>query len=180
MSPTDFAKFVEDQQPTAIEETIDWDAIREQWLADLRDLYTQLTGFLKEYIDSGKISVSHEPKTLTEGDLGTYPVDKLVLSIGRQRVTLDPQGTMLIGSKGRVDVHGASGDALLLLVGEDVRSSRDLHKVSLNFNGKVPEPSQTQPNRTWKWKIATRTPNLSFTELDASSFYRLLMEVANG
>jgi hypothetical protein len=40
----------------------------------------------------------------------------MILGIGRQEITLTPVGTLLFGSKGRVDVEGPAGRTRLVLV----------------------------------------------------------------
>jgi hypothetical protein len=117
------------------------------------------------------------------------------IRIGRQTVSLDPVGTLLIGSKGRVDAVGTAGRAPLLLVNAKVKRAADLIKVNVVrvdgiSNGghltPVPPAPPSSPKEpiSWMWKIMNRSPSirggLSFVELDKESFFSLLMEIANG
>ncbi len=62
--------------------------------------------YLRPYTESGAIRIERSRAQLTEEYLGTYEVDKLTFTIGQDKVVAKPIGTLLIGSRGRVDLSG--------------------------------------------------------------------------
>lgn len=118
MDSKDFDEFVKRQQDgtsvAAVE--IDWKKERDQWLAHLGRLYSKIESFLAKYVSSGQIRYEYRSIDLNEENIGSYTAKQMVLRIGRQEVDLVPIGTLLIGSKGRVDVRGPAGTAQILLV----------------------------------------------------------------
>jgi hypothetical protein len=184
MGSTAFAKFVEEQQTVDSEEAMDWNGELSDWRSNLDSFYARVLSFLKEFTDAGSITYSFSEIALTEENLGTYQVNKMNLHIGRQQVSLEPIGTLLMFCKGRVDVVGSAGRAQILLVNEKAKSPGDLIKVTVTISGpgKVPLPPPPQPKPqtiSWAWKIVTQTPSRVFVDLDKDSFYSVLMEIAN-
>jgi len=184
MGSTAFAKFVEDQQTVDSEEVMDWNRELSDWRSNLDSFYSRILSYLKEFTDVGSITYSFSEIALTEENLGTYRVKKMNLNIGRQHVSLEPIGTLLMFCKGRVDVVGSAGRAQILLVNEKARNPGDLINVTVTISGpgKVPTPPPRQPEPqtiSWAWKIVTQTPRLQFVDLDKDSFYSVLMEIAN-
>ena len=105
----------------------------------------------------------------------------MVLRIGRQEVDLVPIGTLLIGSKGRVDVNGPAGRAQILLVDSKVLDPRALVHVTVGVGGKLPPPpSKRFQEIEWEWTIVTRPPQRQFIEITQQSLFQLIMEVVNG
>jgi hypothetical protein len=105
----------------------------------------------------------------------------MVLRIGPKSVVLEPIGTFLIGSKGRVDITGPAGKAQLLLVDSKASGPASLIHVRIGVGGKLPAPP-TEPSRKikWEWKIVTRPPERRFIEVTQQTLFQLIMEVANG
>jgi hypothetical protein len=121
---------------------------------------------------------------LSEENIGSYLAKRMDIRIGRQSVSLEPIGTLLIGCKGRVDALGSAGRVPLFLVNARAKSAADLIKVTVTVStrGKVHPPPPPLPSDqpiSWAWKIVTGTPR-KFADLDKDSFTRLLMEVTNG
>ena len=177
---TDFDDFVQRQQVSQTEDqSFDWNRERDEWLALLDELYGSVEGFLKPYIDGGTIEVSYREMQLNEENIGQYGVRQMVLKIGRQQVAFTPIGTVLIGTKGRVDVEGAAGKARLILT--DRSATRPEIKVSIERGGRTSSPpTEQKTNIQWTWKIATNPPRVSYIELTQETLFELVMEVANG
>jgi hypothetical protein len=191
MGANAFSEFVARQQPVPEEAQIDWAAERDQFLSNLDLLFRQVDGFLEEYTADGSVTRRFTQVSLTEEDIGTYSAPRMEIRIGRQAVSLQPIGTLLIGSKGRVDAVGTAGRAQILLVNAHVKRAADLINVTVSVTGgRFPSPPPPGPPPpieepiSWTWKIVTRNPSLrggfGFVELDKESFFSLLMEVANG
>lgn len=147
---------------------VDWSAQRDEWLGYLDALYEKLEGFLGKYISSGQIQRHYQEIELNEEDIGAYKATKMILRIGRQTVTFLPIGTMMVGSKGRVDVRGPSGDGALILVDKKSIGIRSL------FFGQPPVAPE------WEWKIFPRPPETKFTPLNSDNFHEMIMEIAHG
>jgi len=181
MDIKDFDEFVKRQQGGVAAAEIDWERQRDEWLAQLASLYSKIESFLTKYVSSGQIRYEYRSIRLNEENIGSYVAKQMVLRIGRQQVDLVPIGTLLIGSKGRVDVIGPAGKALILLVDSKVSDPRALIHVTVSVGGKLP-PSPSKPTQEieWAWKIVTRPPERKFIEITQQSFFDLILEVANG
>lgn len=181
----DFKAFVQRQQVKAAEEReIDWNTEKQEWLDYLDKLYADIEVYLKEYIEAGAISLKMSPIELNEENLGTYEAPRLFINIGPQQISLTPVGTLLIGTKGRVDVEGSSGTARLLLVDKNSTSPRVVSHVK--FRDRAPSSSaagdvvETPRMIDWTWKIVTKPPAINFIELTKETLFEVLMEVSHG
>jgi hypothetical protein len=176
-----FDEFVKSQQEPA-RSKVNWAKERDEWLKRLGELNERIRGYLGEYISSGQIQIESHPIELTEENIGTYMVEQITLKIGRKLVRFQPVGTLLIGSKGRVDVIGPRGTAvpLLLVNGKATRAS-DMVRVYVGLGGKPPVvPKQEPGDIKWEWKMITRPPERRFVEITQETFFQMIMEVANG
>ena len=182
---TAFTRFVERQQSPDETGPDFYITQREEWLSWLNQLHSHVEAFLKEYIERGEIEVIYNPVELLEDDIGTYVANQMTLRIGRKRVTLDPVGTLLIGSKGRVDVRGPAGSGQLLLVNEVHKGASDMIKFRVHIHKEgeklpsAPLHEENVPPVAWAWRILSRDAKFRFCELTKESFFDLLMEVAN-
>jgi hypothetical protein len=106
----------------------------------------------------------------------------MILKIGSATVTFTPIGTMLIGTKGRVDVQGPLGNARLSLVNKRVTSARQLVQVTVRRPGDPP-PAPASPEAIrqieWAWKVITPPPEIKFIELTDETFFDMILAVAN-
>jgi hypothetical protein len=181
MKNTTFDDFVRNQQVPP-QETVDWKKERDRWLQNLADLHATLRGFLQEYINSGQIQFESHPVTLTEENIGTYTAPEVRLKIGRKVVTLTPIGTLLIGSKGRVDVVGPAGTRVpILMVNSKAKKASDMIRVFVGIGDNPPVvPKDEAGEIKWEWKMITRPPERRFVELSQETFFDMIMEVSNG
>jgi hypothetical protein len=176
-----FDEFVKSQQEPAHPE-IDWNKKRDEWLERLDELYGRIHEFLTRYVDEGQIQIESQPIDLYEENIGAYSAKQLTVKIGRKRVLFRPVGTLLIGSKGRVDVIGPRGTSVpMLLIDSKARKASDLIRVQVGVDGKLPEVPKRGPGEvSWEWKMITRPPERRFIELNPETFYEMILEVANG
>jgi hypothetical protein len=178
---TDFTEFVRKQQPreaTNGEPPVDWDKERIDWLTRLDELYEKISEFLDSFIEGGAIRLAYSGIELTEENIGSYMARELHIEIGKQIVTLRPIGTMLIGTKGRVDILGSAGTSRFILADKDTRSARDLIHITIGTPPPGPKPAKKQIN--WVWKIVSAPPAVQFTDLNKDTLFQVLMEVSNG
>lgn len=185
MSDTRFDEFVrrEQQAVQVIDgEPVDWQAEKSLWLQHLEKLFAQVNSYLDPYVADGQVKIAYQPITLNEEHIGPYSAKEMIISIGSKFIKLEPVGTNLIGSKGRVDVLGPGARAQLLLLHRDTKSISDLIHVSVSVDGgafKPPRPRRP-PRTDWTWKIASRPPKREFIDISRENFLNLLLEVSNG
>lgn len=179
-----FDEFVKNQQEASPGGRIDWDRQRTEWLKYLDDLYARIESFLERYTSSGQIKLDYRPVELNEEYLGTYPSRQMELRIGRQLVRLIPIGTLLIGSKGRVDVTGPAGRGQLVLVDSKAGGPADLFHITVDIVdiGGRPQAKPRKPPKPTKdiereWRIAPRPPERSFQAFTKDAFLDLIVEV---
>jgi hypothetical protein len=157
---------------------------RDEWLDRLDDLYRQVEGFLIGYLGTGTVKIAYSSVEITEEQVGTYEAKSMTIAIGRKTVQLEPIGTFLIGTKGRVDVVGPRESGRLTLLDKDVKNLSQLLRVSVNIVGRSPVPPpapQKDPSAIqWVWRIVTRPPKVGIVEMTKENFLDLLAEVANG
>ncbi len=176
----EFDEFVKRQTSSAaVKQAIDWESERRDWIDHLDSLYNQIELFLDKYKKS--IQIEYANIELNEENIGRYSARKMVIRIGRQAITLTPIGTLLIGSKGGVEVAGHAGKARLLLVDKDAVDARSLIRVNIAIGrGKSPQPEkESKQSVEWTWKIATAPPVVRFIDLNSESFFQIVMEVSN-
>jgi hypothetical protein len=182
MDTKEFDEFVKREQEAASGAApVDWGAQRREWLDNLDKLYRKVESLLDKYLSSGQIQRERRPIKMNEEYIGSYVADQLVLKIGPKSVVLEPVGTLIVGSKGRVDLVGPAGKAQLLLVDSKASGPASLIHVTVGVGKKPPAPPP-KPTREikWEWKIVTRPPERRFVEITQQSLFQLIMEVANG
>ena len=179
MANTAFREFIEQQTaPPAAEPEVDWDQQREEWLQYLDQFYKLIEGYMREYVDQGKVRLQRGTKTLHEEFIGDYSADTMALDIGTNKIVFDPIGTNLIGAKGRVDMQSAKGSVKFVLVPADATAMSWRFRVTEGLEPAPKEP--VAPVENWAWKIATPPPRVRCLELCKDSFQDAIMEVVNG
>jgi hypothetical protein len=182
MDVKEFDEFVKRQQKVAAGiASVDWDSERKEWLDSLDKLYKKIESLLHKYVSSGQIQLGFRSVELNEENIGSYPAKQMVLKIGPKSVVLEPIGTLLIGSKGRVDIIGPAGKAQFLLVDSKASGPASLIHVTVGRADSFP-PAPTKSTREikWEWRIVTRPPERRFIEITQQTLFQLIMEVANG
>lgn len=183
MSKSEFNRFVQQQQIDA-ERVAGFDPKRQlqEWYDYLDLLYKKISLFMEQYVNANTASITYDNITLTEDFSGSYSIRRMLLKIGRSAITFTPIGTMLIGSKGRVEVQGPHGGARLILINKKVSHARQLISVRVSRLGDPPPPLPTVENVKnidWEWKIITPPPEMEFIELTEEAFFNMILTVAN-
>ena len=180
MSKKEFDEFISKQVNTKLDEkSIDWDAQRDEWLEYLSQFYKKVEGLLEEYLKDGKVILNYTEKTIFEEYIGSYSVQALNIELGSHKLKLEPIGTNLIGSKGRVDLIGANGKVKFVLVNQN--SSGPNIKVNVWIEGEEPPEKDEDPKIIeWDWKIATSPPRIKYINFEQDTFLEALMEVVGG
>ena len=181
MTKTEFEKVL-DQKALASKETesINWAAQKRDWIDNLEKFYKKVEGYLAQFQESGKIKLEKDSVSLNEEHIGNYEADSMIISIGSDRVTLTPIGTLLFGAKGRVDMTGPAGTVKFILTGKNTNGIRI--SVSTAGEDRAMRKNRPEPARAEElaWKIATPPPNVRFIELRPETFFSALTEVVNG
>lgn len=179
MSIAEFNKFLSRQQkPEPIDPDFYPRQLRE-WRDYLQKLYDRVQGYLKSYIDAGSISLSYEDIELSEENLGSYTVKEANIQLGLNFIKLSPIGTLLIGTKGRVDIKGPRGIQRLILADRDSSNIKITVQIVDPNN---PPPSTVPKIPNWEWKLVSSPPSTrpTFETLTQENFLNALMAVSNG
>jgi hypothetical protein len=180
----EFEEFIKRQESAAVAgPPVDWDKEREEWVAHLGSLYEQIEAFLKKYTGhkGSPVRIEYNNIELNEEYIGRYVVRQMALHIGRQEITFTPIGRLLIGVGGRVDVAGSAGKAWLARVDKDAVDAGSMIRVKVTMGrGEARQRGEEiKKSVEWAWKIATPPPLIKFIDLNAESFYQMLMEISN-
>ena len=161
--------------------SVDWQKEKKDWLRNLGELHALINQFLAEYVAKKAIEIEQSKVTLSEENIGSYEAPFLLIRIGAQKISVMPIGTLLIGSKGRVDVSGPRGKARLALVDKDISDFRDGIRIRVVTEGsnQQSEPEAPPKSIEWAWKIVGAPPKTSFKELTKESFLQMLLDVSN-
>ncbi|MDR6904071.1 hypothetical protein [Rhizobium miluonense] len=182
MATSEFDDFIRRQQAKR-QESAQLDVGREldEWRKHLSTLYDTVEAYMSAYIREGAATIKYRPIELNEEFSGPYEVNQMSLTIEPSVIQFKPIGTMLIGSKGRVDVQGPQGEARLVLVNRKVSEARELIHIRVSVSGAPPAPPSitTQEPIEWAWKLATRPPNMRFIDLDEATFFNMILMVAD-
>lgn len=165
------------------EKKIDPEKEIESWKYYLNELYSMIQSWLKKYVENGKVKLDFIEKNIHEEHLGYYKVKSMRLYIHHELVLFDPIGTIIIGTKGRVDMKGKKGVVKLVLA--DKKSARPKINIKVftsddekkEYEEKKKMEEQKEPD--WVWKIATSAPNITYMELNEDSFFELVMDLIN-
>lgn len=79
--------------------------------------------------------------------IGNYEAPRMDIILGKDIIRLNPRGTLIIGSYGRIDMHGPKGQIMLI-----------------------------QPNWN-EWEFAIRTPKLKTWNITDESFINIVKEL---
>ena len=175
----DFLKSEEQKKKPAV----DWEGEKRKWFEHLDKLYGDIQEWLKEYIISHKLKLEFNDIEIYEEALGTYSVKELKIFIGDKIATLTPKGTILIGTKGRVDLKGKAGNVKFILA--DKKATGPKFEIKINWSGEEKhKDSKTdkikpKPQIDWTWKITSNPPSIKYTELNQDTFLQCLLEVIN-
>lgn len=161
---------------------IDWEAEKNEWLQYLDILYKDVEIFLYEYVKENRISITYENMNLNEENIGQYTVREMRLAFGNNRLRLTPIGTLLIGTKGRVDMVGPRGTVRLILADKESAGIKVIISAQALGRGAAPteQPFSQEPRKIdWEWKIVvSTTPQLTYRQLTQEAFFDAIIEVS--
>lgn len=101
---------METQLPKAIE------ARRKWWIKAVEDLFTKVQVWLEPLIKDGPLTFdTKELQIMSDGWLGSYKLQRAIIGLGRKTLEMNPVGSVIFGSFGRIDVKGPNGKLMLIL-----------------------------------------------------------------
>ena len=153
-----------------------------EWYEYVDRLYGIINEYVQHYIDSGAMRIEYKIIQINEDFSGPYEMRSMLLHIGASVVVFEPIGTMLIGSKGRVDVHGPRGTARLSLINKKFEDARQMIQVRVLHPGQAAltaEPPPKLEEIEWVWKIMAPAPLMKFITLTEDTFFDMILGVAD-
>jgi hypothetical protein len=176
MNNNDFDAFLKRQPPAQVEQPpTDWGKERDEYLSRLDELYNIFRDSLIDYINNGSVSVTYNNTTLQEEHIGSYVAMSMIITFGANSVTIKPAGTLLIGSKGKVDVAGPRRRTKIVLVNGD--NDRLAFRMTTHSLGEAPSKDEAQKPINWQWRLLGPKPRLEFIELNKDTVLRLIMSL---
>lgn len=146
----------------------------------VEELYNLITdNWLRENVNAGLITINRQPVTIREERLGEYNIDSLIINIDRNKILLKPYGTILIGTRGRIDISCRMRNGMFILTGENVTSPRA--HIVVTTNGEKPRKNK-EAEKAGKevWKYVNRSGMMQYVSLDKKTFQQILMALMNG
>ncbi|MEI9918800.1 MAG: hypothetical protein WDO14_08350 [Bacteroidota bacterium] len=107
-----FEEFLKSKQ-LSYEEHIDWQGRKNLYLKSVDRLYDQIGRWLKPYEEKSLLNINDDEMEICELIVGPYKVKRRDIFLGNSIISLIPQGTLIVGSVGRVDIQGSKGALLI-------------------------------------------------------------------
>jgi hypothetical protein len=168
-SSSKLSDFIKSQVTKEKESNIDWESKKNFWIEKVNDLYQQIEGYLSESKAEGLVSTSRSSCTINEQYIGAYKVDSLFIKIGKNEIQLLPVGTLIIAGRGRVDIKGPKGSAMLILFG---KGERPTIKITISEGGKAPEAvkePRIEP-KDYEWVVIKKRGQKEYPVLNEDTF----------
>ncbi|GAB3049559.1 hypothetical protein [Virgibacillus ainsalahensis] len=106
---SDFSDFLKAKKAEYQEEEVNWINIKKEWIEQLNRFMKQIDEWLEDQQKNKTISLKETNLTLQEEHLGEYKAPSRELSI-----SIKPIGRLIIGAKGRIDIHSSYEKYILL------------------------------------------------------------------
>ena len=132
--------------------------------------YSQIKTWLRPLVDTGKLSIVQEEISLTEDSLGTYPINRMIISFGKFQIELRPIGTILIGTPGRIDMVYNGRIQKFILILENIHNAVQIEKVK-----KVDKNKKAM----FVWKYISDEEQNIYEIVEKHSFETLLLNLIN-
>lgn len=178
MSKKDFESMLDKHDAVQKKSEIDWDAQKNEWIDFIEQFYSSIEEWIKPYVDLHKLTYEYKKISLSEENIGTYDVDVMNINFAGQQVKIEPIGTLLIGTKGRIDMEGARGRVQFILADKDSKGMKV--NVSISIDGESKKEQQKTETPNWTWKIVLRdSRRISYEDFTEENFFNGLMEIIN-
>lgn len=176
MGKKNFEKLLQRHKTESAEKKDFWEKQKNEWLAFIKIFHYHIESWFAPYQDEDKLYYKYRDIKITEEHIGTYTSKIMEVDFAGQKLTLEPLGTLLIGTKGRIDMEGPRGRIQFILADKD---SKGMNVVVSTQKDSQSANQLKEPN--WTWKIVLRESNkISYAEFTEENFFDALMEVVNG
>lgn len=105
----DFLRKKKEEKPET-----DWNQVKEMWIQDIEDFYSQIQSWLKEAYDEGLLTFFKGITGLEEENIGIHQAPYMQILTGNKSIEFIPVGRLIIGATGRIDIRTSKGDLSLL------------------------------------------------------------------
>ncbi|MEG3128988.1 hypothetical protein SC171_14735 [Pantoea cypripedii] len=172
----------ENEKIKEVTEEIDWGKQKNEWLDHVNFFYSSVQLWLNPLIDEGAVNITFEEINLIEDYIGSYTLKKMIIKLAGKEVVLIPIGSLLIGTKGRIDMEGSAGKVQFLLADKDSSGIKVTVKInSINGEKESKDPEGKKKEIEWTWKMVRRGANrIQFDDFNEDNFSSALMEVMGG
>ena len=109
----------EKEKRQAREREVDWEDRKHHWLDAVNALYEQIYVWLQKSIKDQVVEVYYDNMHIGEEYIGDYTTKKMVIRLGPDKIRLEPVGTLIVGSNGRIDLIGTKAAITLVLLEND-------------------------------------------------------------
>lgn len=106
----------EKEKRQAREREVDWEDRKYNWLDAVHTLYETINRWLQKSIKDQVVEVYYDDMQIVEEYIGDYTVKKMVIRLGPDKIRLEPVGTLIVGSSGRIDMIGTRASLMLVLM----------------------------------------------------------------
>jgi hypothetical protein len=104
------------------------------WIEEVGKLFDDIRTWLDPLIQDGTIKFDTEDITLMEEWLGSYTIREAVIRLANKELRLRPIGSMILGSYGRVDLMGPTGQAIIVLDADKAQAESGYRPVALKWH----------------------------------------------
>lgn len=153
----------------------DWEKRKQAWIDFVDQFYDKVEQWLKPYVEQRKLSYDYYDMSLTEEYIGTYTVKAMNINFAEQQVRIEPVGTLLIGTKGRIDMEGARGKVRFILADKACEGI----SMSVTVGEKKENQARKEPDLTWKI-VLKEARRIAYDDFNEENFFSALMEIING
>jgi len=177
MSKQDFENVLLKYEKVKKESDIDWAKKKQEWLHFVQQFYDEIEQWLKPYVDQNQLKYDYHEISVTEEYIETYTVKAMNIYFAGQQVKVEPIGTLVFGTKGRIDMEGARGIIQFLLVAQDSKGMI----VNISIDDESKTDNQGQKDFDWSWKIVLKEQRrIAYEAFNEENFFSALMEIING
>ncbi|MBF0440211.1 MAG: hypothetical protein HQL93_13995 [Magnetococcales bacterium] len=180
-------KEIVDQQPdinpTQCSNEVDWELRKEAWIKQVETLIEKIIRII-DPLKGSKLAYEKKLVPLDELYVGTYQALSLDLFMGKKYIRVMPQGTLIIGGLGRVDMDGPKGGVMFILPISD-------KQLSTSINNSIGDPTYmtsegVQRNNKLltaekvakaEWHIVYSKINKTMTPFNEGSFTQALQSI---
>lgn len=177
----DFKDFVENENKKTKKEKENFNPKNKIsfFVEKVNELYSLIDNdWLRVYLENNEIKTSYRDIQIREELLGLYTIREKIIEIGKHIFILRPIGTILIGTPGRVDLLYQSKQIMFILVGKNTKNVRT--QIKVRIGDEVEKNEKVKEHDCLVWKYTQRGGMMTYHDLSAESFQKILMILING